>query len=243
MAKKEKTRGVAVGATLDDLSNLDVLPNLDALSNKVEDVEEKSKGLISLLFDIIVNKNNDSSAKLKLLGKTETEKDKKSLKDGKDGKEGIEKILGKEKGKDLKDKGKPELNLPTLRYFDLQPGPKVDYGKLFSYLGQHFKTQYDEYRAFRYEGEDKVELDNAIQQRKYERIIEKEMMVDFKFFAMDHIKPEDKEAYNWDMVFGFRKSIMFLQYYMKPGALRVVSSIVYFEKPKENANAENAVHV
>ncbi len=190
-----------------------------------------NESIISLLFDIILNKNKDATNKLKLL---KEEKDK--------AKENIEakiKLLGKNQDsknnaeKNPADRLKPELMLPKLRYFNTEETPKLDYGSLFSYFGNMFKAKYDEYKAFKYDGEGRVEFEFAVEQRKYDRIVEKEMMAEFRFFALDHIKPEEKEAYEWDRLFGFRKAIIYLNYFMKSASLRVIPGMEYSRESQE----------
>ncbi len=194
---------------------------------------DKTEGIISLLFDIILNKNKDATNKLKLL-KEERDRAKENI-------EEKIKLLGSGKNKDGKDSAeknpadrlKPELRLPKLLYFNMEEAPKLDYGTLFSYFGKMFDAKYDEYKAFKYDGEGRVEMEFAVEQRKYERIVEKEMMAEFMFFALDHIKPEEKEAYEWDKMFGFRKAIIYLSYHLKAASLRVIPGMEYSRESQE----------
>ncbi len=224
--------------------------------------EHKKPDLIQLLFDIVINKKNSgrktgtgNSDKNKSNKNSSNDKIAARLADGNIGKrkgekkeaskeESIEERLGlrgireKEltlKGAEEQDKdAKHGFSFPKLFYFNMNNIPKVDYGALFSYLGSTFKAFYDEYKAFKYDGEGRVEFESAVKQRKYERIIEKEMMVEYNFFAMEHTNPEEKEAYSWDKTFGFRKAIIYLQYFMKPGSLRVIPGLMHYSENTSN---------
>lgn len=200
----------------------------DAGKKESKENSGKSESIISLLFDIILNKNRDATNKLKLL-KEEKNREKENI-------EAKIKILGKDQDSSSKkpeERLKSELNLPKLFYFNMEEAPKLDYGSLFSYFGNMFKAKYDEYKAFKYDGEGRIEMEFAVEQRKYERIVEKEMMAEFMFFALDHIRPEEKEAYEWDKVFGFRKAIIYLSYHMKAASLRVIPGMEYSRESQE----------
>lgn len=196
---------------------------------------KEKPSLISILFDLLINKNKDSAPKLALVGKkvsTESIEERlmKEIKEEKEAKE--------ENNSDLKDRLKiPELNLPDMKYFNVEEPSKLNYSSLFNYKENIFKTSYDEYKIFKYDGEGRLEFEQDVQLRKYERIIEKEMMGNFGFFSMEKVSPEEMEQYENDKAFGFRKAIIYLQYFMKPGSLRIVPGILY---EAGNSNEENS---